>query len=498
MRGIFIILFVGTLCFAKNSYSIESIDSLRVSNIHNSANLNAAFKKLFEIKAGLSKKKFVVLHFGDSHVQAGHFSGQIRRNLQSEFGNAGQGIIFPYTLCKSFSPKGILAQTTGQWNCTNLLKFDSSRPIGIKGYVLGTQSTGGTLSFNITSEYAGNKTNKISIWSSCDSVSHNYTLGDSFRLIEQYRYNESIQVRTYELNSQIDSFRISVIPSGRGDKEFLFHGFEYVPDALVGVDYHQLGVVGACFTHLVRSDSLVFEQIGHIQPDLIIFSYGSNESYDVQMDTTNYYNKIHGFLAKIKNEFPQTAVLITTAPDTRSENRTPKYLLTVNRLLKIMAADLSMSVYDLNEAMGGWGSAENWYKQDFMLKDKLHFNSKGYKLQGSMLCFDLFQLFNEQAKGHAISVDELSREINLMLPRPEQANPLEGPEYQSDGSGLRPVKNQTTGESTRKKVNYIVKKGDTITSIARKHRADVSQILKINGLKENTIIRPGQSISITR
>lgn len=491
-------LFVGTHFFAKNTYSIEPIDSLRVSNIRNSENLNVALKKLHEIRAGLSKKKFVVLHFGDSHVQAGHFSSQIRRNLQSEFGNAGQGIIFPYALCKSFSPKGILAQTTGQWNCTNLLKVESSRPTGIKGYVLGTQMTGGTLSFNITSEYAGNKTNKISIWSSCDSVSHNYTLGDSFRLIEQYRYNEHIQVRTYELNGQIDSFRISVIPSGLGDKEFLFHGFEYVSHAAVGVNYHQLGVVGACFTHLVRSDSLVFEQIGHIQPDLIIFSYGSNESYDVQMDTTNYYNKIHGFLAKIKNEFPQTAVLITTAPDTRSENRIPKYLLTVNHLLKVIADNLSMSVYDLHGAMGGWGSAENWFKQGFMLKDKLHFNHKGYKLQGSMLCFDLFQLFNEQTKEQPISVDELSREINLMLPRPEQANPVAGLESQSNGSASQSVKNQTKGEDTRKKVNYIVKKGDTVTSIARKHRADISQILKINGLKENTIIRPGQSISIPR
>ena len=45
-----------------------------------------------------------IVHLGDSHVQAGFFTGVIRKSLQSTFGNAGRGFIAPLRITKTNEP----------------------------------------------------------------------------------------------------------------------------------------------------------------------------------------------------------------------------------------------------------------------------------------------------------------------------------------------------------------------------------------------------------
>ena len=48
-----------------------------------------------------SLKKVKILQIGDSHIQPDNFSGETRRKLQSQYGNGGRGLVFPYTLGKN-------------------------------------------------------------------------------------------------------------------------------------------------------------------------------------------------------------------------------------------------------------------------------------------------------------------------------------------------------------------------------------------------------------
>lgn len=60
---------------------------------------------------------------------------------------------------------------------------------------------------------------------------------------------------------------------------------------------------------------------------------------------------------------PKTAFIFTTAPDTRSQNRIPSNQIIVNSLIKKIADNGNYSIFDLNEAMGGWGSIYSWFKK---------------------------------------------------------------------------------------------------------------------------------------
>ena len=52
------------------------------------------------------------------------------------------------------------------------------------------------------------------------------------------------------------------------------------------------------------------------------------------------------------------------------------------------------------------------------------------------------------------------------------------------------------GKNSLHHKEYIVEKGDTLYSIARKHNIDVDSLLQRNELEKNSIIRPGQNIRI--
>src|SRR5688572_18624554 len=74
------------------------------NRIEFAGNLKDVQAKLFRVQNGLDST-FVVVHFGDSHIQLDHFSGAVRAHLQRAFGDCGEGVLFPYSACKSFGPR---------------------------------------------------------------------------------------------------------------------------------------------------------------------------------------------------------------------------------------------------------------------------------------------------------------------------------------------------------------------------------------------------------
>ena len=49
-----------------------------------------------------------------------------------------------------------------------------------------------------------------------------------------------------------------------------------------------------------------------------------------------------------------------------------------------MLTDPSLVLWDLNHIMGGDNSMEEWCKRFYVNSDSLHFNPRGYRLQGEL------------------------------------------------------------------------------------------------------------------
>ncbi len=459
-----------------------------------STKLDAAMGKLHQIVVNTPSLRtakdsvFTIVHFGDSHIQGDYFSGEIRRILQEEFGDAGHGIYFPYSLCKSWGPKGLQSASNGEWTYSHILKPDLTNKVGLAGYELSTLTKDASLNFQFTENFKDSPANRLKIWYGMDSSSQDFHLNDKFIVQDDQKFKNDWGVRTYSSKEAIKGFDLSLMAGNTSNTNFSFYGFELLKQAPIGINYHHCGVVGAQFTHLINNADLVLEQLAYLSPDILLFSFGTNEAYG-NIDTVKYFNSINNFFSKLNQLFPTTAIIITTAPDTRSQGKVPPSQVNVNNQLIKLSKTQDLSVFDLNKAMGGWGSLTNWYKSKLTLDDKLHFNAAGYSLQGKMFSLALLESYNKKYNTAPVDVTQLKSDILKVIVPVLNNTPIPVEVI------TNPVINKPIVKPKKGKV-YVVKNGDTISKIAQKYHVSTEKLLKLNHLTKNSIIRTGQKIKI--
>ena len=459
-----------------------------------SKKLDSAMVKLHQFivnPTGLKKGSdsiFTIVHFGDSHIQGDYFSGEIRKILQGKFGDAGQGIFFPYSLSKSWGPKGLQSSSVGSWTFSHILKPDLSHKVGFAGYEISSLAKDGELNFQFSDNFIHTPSNRLKIWYGMNSNSRDFHLNDKFTLGQDIKFKGGWGIRNYSSKEEIRGFQLSLTGNNTSNDPFSFYGFELVKPSPRGISYHHCGVVGAQFTHLINNADLVLEQLAYLAPDILIFSFGTNEAYG-NTDTSKYFNSISSFISTLDKLLPNTAIILTTAPDTRSQGNIPPNQKNVNNQFLKLANNQDVSVFDLNKAMGGWGSLYNWYKSKLTLDDKLHFNAAGYALQGKMFSLSLLDAYNTKYIDSPIDVSQIKSEILKVIVPVLTNSPIKSDEIK------KPIPKKPVVKSGKTKV-HVVKKGETISKIAQKYHVSTQKLLKLNKMTTKSKIKVGQKIKI--
>lgn len=369
-------------------------------------------------------------------------------------------MFFPYSLCKSVGPAGTNSNISGTYTYSSILKNPTKRRIGSLGYEITlTQDAVFTMEFN--EQFRGKRSKEFSILihGTMDTVAIDLAIPGVLKSHEAM----GNQLTRY-------TFECPEIPSKiqfRALKECSLWGLEFIQEH--GLVYQQCGVVGAQFTHLLPYSADILSMLEWQKPSVVVFSYGTNESYG-SLDSLRYQQKISAFIQSIKTALPQAAILITNAPDTRSAGKTPKSELLVNRCLDRIAKETKIAYYDLNRAMGGWGSQALWQANDLFLKDQLHFNKKGATLIGSLISHALFVACSIGNKQQTL----LKQEISASFPRQRSA----------------PIRTEPTPVVRI----YIVKAGDSLSAISKNLGTSVDALCKLNGISDPDSLKLGQKI----
>jgi membrane-bound lytic murein transglycosylase D len=90
------------------------------------------------------------------------------------------------------------------------------------------------------------------------------------------------------------------------------------------------------------------------------------------------------------------------------------------------------------------------------------------------------------AKRYRVSVRDLQRWNNIRDPRRLRAG-------QKLTLFLSPAPVRQRPASTR----YTVRAGDSLWSIARKHKVEIADLMRWNGLDDGSVLKPGQSLKIS-
>ena len=169
------------------------------------------------------------------------------------------------------------------------------------------------------------------------------------------------------------------------------------------VSYTDMGVNGATcltFTHPGRIADIVA-----LKPELLILSFGTNESHNRRYNVNLHYNQMDEFIKLLRDSLPNTPILLTTPPGSyesfRQRRRKRTYAInprtvTAAETIRRYAKDHRLLVWDMYDVVGGKRRAcTNWTEAKLMRPDHVHYLPEGYILQGNLLYQAFIQAYND-------------------------------------------------------------------------------------------------------
>ena len=430
---------------------IPVVDSIEVTftgnDIHNPNALLTFYEKMYQLEQSKSGKINIV-HIGDSHIQADLFTAKIRTQFQKVFGNGGFGFTFPYSVAKTNNSAPIRYSASGNFQSFRNLYADENRPVGLSGFSMEANSDDFAIQLNVKEAQFNFTKLKVITPQNVNlfdvSVSHKNIVverkvpkkithkvkpGEVLGGIAD-KYNVSLKALKKANGLKSDMIRdgkVLTIPS-KATQSKTSTKTEYIPIELqpslfsndyysetpldkiaivpnqeidyfalnglvlennnLGVIYHSIGVNGAKASDYNKF-RLFNEQLPVLNPDLVIISLGTNESFDKQSGE-QYFANLNQMIQGIKDKNPQACVLVMTPPPSVLHRKYKNtFIEKYAELIEENANVKNYAVWDLLQVFGGNKSIKRNAAKGYMARDKVHYSKAGYEKQGELF-FEAF------------------------------------------------------------------------------------------------------------
>lgn len=412
----------------------------------------SSFKQELNKYQAQKKKQLTIIHIGDSHVQGYYFAKAIRDSLQTEWGNAGRGLVFPYRVAETNGAFDVFFKATGDWSGIRNVKADDSTSIGISGIHLSSKDSDFVLQVTLDPEDSV-KASRVRILSPHPerfklSLSAKKDLLKSVNSIKAYTVRSgdylgkiarkfgisvsAIRKANNLRNDRIYAGKTLSIPTKEKHTEILstaeftdleptpetgiFHlpdsveqffvrpaseAAKYELDGLLlesddrGVVYHAIGVNGAKVSDYNRYPRF-FDQLAALEPDLIILSMGTNESFYEPYSADEFYDDLKTFYKLLLDREVDASILATSPPPSLKKRRYPNDLATAYSYELMMFANLNQwAFFDLHNLMGASENIKEWRKAGLASPDMIHYFPTGYKIQGRLVAAAILNALKE-------------------------------------------------------------------------------------------------------
>jgi lysophospholipase L1-like esterase len=379
-----------------NHYKFISYNENEINT--DNGELNNFFDALKELEIG-NREQVNIVHIGDSHVQAGFFSGKVRSGFQKNcsFGNGGRGLIFPYKLARTIGPSDFKCSFTGVWEYSRSVKNDKGYVFGLTGYTARTANFDATIKVNL---------NKY------DNCTHHYVkklkifhknVSTSFDVIAKNLCKEEYNIRKEKFYTEFnftqvqDSIYLGFDKTEDQQNHFEIYGIS-VETNDPGIVYHDLGVNGADVPAVLDSE-LFIPHLQILDPKLVVISLGTNDAYPDSFNKQKFRKQYSDLLDRIEEVLPNISILVTTPGDANRQKRiyNPNNQV-AGRVISEIAKLKNIAIWDFYKIMGGAHSFELWKNENLAKSDGLHLSVKGYEVQGELLYAALIKAYRNYMK----------------------------------------------------------------------------------------------------
>ena len=400
---LFLVLMLGSQLRAQ-FFSLDTIDQyefvrydLNRISVKDSSTLSSFFEKVWTFESQDSGKARI-MHIGDSHIQAGYFTGKVRESIHKGLGcgTRERGFVFPYGMAYTNGPLNYGVQFTGNWKGYKCSSNTAQSLWGLSGISVVTKDDSTTLKlYSNNHTFDAYKFNKVRLYFIDDDNAYKVSLkanrADS--IIVSNDVNGCF--KTFETGGLTDTIYFTFQKdSDDVSSGLLIQGVELLNDE-PGITYSEVGVNGAEVKSFLKCHNLA-PQLASVNPDLVIISLGTNDAYRINFTDSVFYNYYDSLINIVQNALPNSNILLTTPGDAKRYRKTPltENILIRKSILKL-AKKYNCGVWDFFNVMGGLGSINHWYANNLTTEDFIHLNEEGYGFQGKLFYQALSNAYND-------------------------------------------------------------------------------------------------------
>ncbi|MFH2010777.1 MAG: hypothetical protein ABI333_29520 [bacterium] len=335
-----------------------------------------------------------VCHWGDSQIVSDNITTTLRRRLQKRFGDSGHGFV-SVGRPENYLHSDVKHYAAKAWRFAGVVQpVFGDRMYGLSGIHTYARSYGPASTFGTRPTFeVGRRVSRFEV----SYLEHRE--GGRFQLWVDGKLHQTVNTRRPE-GAREAVARVTV-PDG--DHSLTLRAVGYGTVRLFGavlerdepgVVYDSLGLKGAQLHDLLRNNPAHFlRQLRWRQPSLLVFGFGTNESYQ-SIPMTEYLPKWKKLFRFVTTALPQTSCLVLGPVDRvyrgrESHPRIPR----LTGALRVAALSSGCAFWDTFAAMGGAGAAMRWRRAGLVWGDLAHLKPEGGERLGGMIAKALVERY---------------------------------------------------------------------------------------------------------
>ncbi|MBL6452098.1 MAG: G-D-S-L family lipolytic protein [Porphyromonas sp.] len=330
-----------------------------------------------------------IIHLGDSHIQAGHFTMPIRQSFTQRWGNGGLGWVGPFRLLGTNPPihTVIRASSAGTSGVKITQRdYDRESPTGM---VLQTRAN---RAVTYTLQCGGGQTfDRIVIYRKRGTQPFTLSGSSSSEVAHDTLTTEQIVTDTLLVGRYVSSAEVTAPASS------VWYGAS-LERSSGGALVHTIGYNGA--TYYTYSKGSFTSSVATLRPRLIILSLGTNESLARQFDRNNFGAEVARLVRRLQASNPDCAIVLTSPlycyrkVRVRQRGKRRRYRTSyranancqlIADELQQQARELGCGYIDLFTYFGGAAGATQLLSSGILSGDRVHLTATGYNKVGETI-----------------------------------------------------------------------------------------------------------------
>lgn len=427
--------------------------------------------------------KFVIYHFGGSHIQAGMPPNVVRKSLQKVYGNGGPGMIFSYKAADTYSSVNYTSTKTGNWIFGKSYQGNPKVPLGVCGMGVETVSPTASLGFLFKQQLPTNDY-FVRVFVESDSLNRPFQLKINDQVYQQHQFTETVPGSwQLAISGSIDSLFV-VTDAVATNKRFRFYGIDIEHQKNSGIVYHSLGVGAAAFRSVLQLEKLT-DHSKVLLPDMVLLDFGTNDILYTNAIDKKLPATVEKAIAQFRAINPNIFIVLTSTQDLYKNGKYITAGVEFVELMDSLAQKNDCFFWNWYDLAGGYGTINTWKQEKYAKSDGIHLTAAGYQVKGEWL-FRSFQ--------NSLQFGQAYPDASCLIPmkgfpvKPETAiDTLQIPIEQ-------PIQRPLAVERQR---YYTVRSGDTLGEIAHKHGVSISALKRANGLRSD-VLQIGKRLKIPK